>query len=200
MAVHGLSITKRVLFRGFQQEFSNVYHYYHSTELDGTEADSLIDAVKAIEVGLHSTDVTFVVGRCWSAGGSSAANAMISEKALSGTGTQATNASMDRERAVLAQWPAGVNTRGRPVYLRKWYHSCGGIAGVNFAAAAIHQNTQEIASADRTTIAAAVDAVEEVVVNAKNMQLVAKSGRLRTGPLAIYRWLEHHQLGDKWRG
>lgn len=199
MAIYGVAITKKVTFRLAPQEFSNVYHYSTSGVLGGADAESLIDQLKTIETSLHAADVTFVRGRVWTSGGSPASNVMVKEKALSGTGNQINDSSMDRERAVLAQWPAGVNNRGRPVYLRKWYHSCGAVAGVTWGSS-IHANTGPISDPNRATIAAQVDNVEDITAGAHNLTLVAKSGRTRTGPLAIYKWLEHHQLGDQWRG
>lgn len=199
MPIYAVSITKRVSFRGANQEFSNVYHYDYSGALGQADADALIDAIKAIEVPLHSSDVTFVLGRVWTAGGSPAANQMVAEKALSGTGSQAVIGEMDRERAVLAQWPAGLNVLGRPVYLRKWFHSCGNCNAVSFSAA-IFQNTAAISDANRNTIQAKVNELRQVTANAKTFNLCAKSGRLSTAPAVIYKWLEHHQLGDQWRG
>lgn len=193
----GMSITKSVLFRGVQQEFANVYHYYLTGAVTGPWSD-LIDENVATEKLLHSSDVSFKRAAVWSSGGTIQQNQMLFQKALSGLGSRVTDSTHDRERAVLIQWPAGVDSRGKPVYLRKWYHSCGGIDGVTGFAAAAKQNTAEIPSADRTSIATAVDAVSQIgVVEAWN--ICAESGRVPNGAPVCHRYLEHHQLGDMWR-
>ena len=198
MAIFAVSITKSVSFRGVQQEFSNVYHY--SGTLPGiTQADAIMDAIKALEVPLHSTDVTFVRGKLWSAGGSAGANQMISQKAFSGTGSQGTVASMDRERAVLVRFANGIDARGRPKYLRKWYHSCGACAGALLTATAILQNTQQISTTDRTAIQNAVDDFLSLTVSATTYNLVSPSGTAGGSPVVCHPYLEHHQLGDMWR-
>lgn len=192
----GLSVVKKVLFRGVQQEFSNVYHY----NLAGAQTgpfEAMLDEVKATEVTFHSSDVTFVRGAVWSSGGSPAQNQMLFQKDFTGTGNQSLNTSQDRERAVLVQWPAGLDSRGKPVYLRKWYHSCGGFAGQAFAATHL-QNTVQLQQVTRDAIAAAADAMTNIGV-AEAWELVAESGRVITGDVFCHPWLEHHQLGDMWR-
>lgn len=193
----GMSITKSVLFRGVQQEFANVYHYYLTGAATGPWSD-LIDENVVTEKLLHTADVTFKRAAVWSSGGTIAQNQMLFQKALSGLGSKQVDVNFDRERAVLIQWPAGVDSRGKPVYLRKWYHSGGAIDGVAAFSSAVKQNTAEIPSADRVSIAAAVDAVTQIgIVEAWN--LCAESGRVPTGPPVCHRFLEHHQLGDMWR-
>lgn len=197
MPIVGVSITKKCTFRGADQEFSNVYYYSGPTP-GVADADALAAAVKADEVQFHSGDVTFVRYRVWTAGGSMAANNMISQGTLSGLGSQAAIATMDRERAVLVSWPAGVSNTGKPVYLRKWFHSCGICAGVTFGTSQL-QNTAQIATADRTAIATAAGSLVSQVVGGNTYALVAKSGRSMSGGAICHKYLEHHQLGDQWR-
>jgi hypothetical protein len=192
----GLSVVKTVLFRGIQQEFSNVYHY----ELLGAQTgpwEALLDEVKASEVAFHSSDVTFKRGSVWSAGGTPEANTMLFQKTLTGTGNQAANTLLDRERAVLIRWPAGFDSRGKPVYLRKWYHSCGSFQGIAFSSGHM-QNTLAITTADRATMANAVAAMDEVGVT-EAWQICSSTGRRKTAPPECHKYLEHHQLGDQWR-
>lgn len=194
----GISITKKVSFRLVQQEFSNVYHYQLETAVTAPD-EELVDAIVATEKKLHAPDVTFVRGQVWSADGTPAQNAMRYEKALSGVGLGLNNTSHDRERAVLAMWPAGVNSRGKPVYLRKWFHSCGSVQGWDFGANVL-QNTAEIPLATRQGIAAIVDELT-TIGSLSAWHICAASGRepaTGTGP-SIHRFLEHHQMGDAWR-
>jgi hypothetical protein len=198
MTQFGFSITKRVGFRESTQEFSNVYFYERQLGNPVTaDLDSRLEEIVAIERDLHSTSVSFIRGRVWESGGTPAQNVMRIQKNLSGTGNQAAITSFDRERAVLFMWPAGVDIRGKPVFLRKWYHACGRCNGVNFTAAILDQ-TVAIPEADRTTLATRINDVR-IIGSADDYLLVAQSGRPHTGPGTAHKFLEHHQFGDQWR-
>lgn len=201
MARIGVSITKSVTFRGATQEFSNVYYYQGGTLPDASGADAIIDAIVAAEKSWHSTVVTFVRGRLWSQEGSPAANNMISQKNLSGTGTQNADASLDRERAYLFRIRAGVDVRGNPVYLRKWYHSCGVFDVAVGLSAALTGNTGAFSSGQRTTMSTKVDGLKNLSQAGGGWSLCAKGGRnFNAGEnFLAHQYLEHHQLGDQWR-
>jgi hypothetical protein len=196
-----VSITKRTPFRDSVQEFSNVYTYgsVGLNPQNDAEADQIIDPIVAYEKSIHSTDVTFLKARMWTSGGTKATNNMIRTKTLSGTGSGSTYApGLDKERAVLIQIPAGTDSRGRPVKLRKWYHVCGNIGSVGITAS-INSNTTGFSTTDRNTIASNFNAI--LRLNSDVWGLMAESGRERTdgGQAACHRYLEHHQLGDQWR-
>lgn len=193
----GMAIVKDVTFRGVKQEFSNVYHYKAPGPGPVQNPDVLINEVVGIERNLHSLDVRFIRASLWSSGGTPAQNAMIHQMALSGTGNQATDSNMDRERAVLMQWPAGLNVLGRPVKLRKWFHSCGRCAGEAFGADAL-RNEAGITLASRNAIATEANKLR-IIGPVDEWLLVAESGREHTGPGTVHQYLEHHQLGDMWR-
>src|SRR5215203_2993813 len=124
MARIGVSITKSTAFRNSTQEFSNVYYYDVDQQPSVAQADAFIDNLTALEKTFHGSNVTFLRGRCWSAGGTKAENNMISQKQLSGTGARLAASSLDKERAFLFRLRAGVSSTGQPVYLRKYYHAC----------------------------------------------------------------------------
>jgi hypothetical protein len=198
----GLSITKSTSFRNSTQEFSNVYYYFCGATLPSeTDANALIDAVKALEVGFHSTDVTFVRGRVWSQEGSPGANNMISQKNLSGTGSRTGLVTMDKERAFLVRWRAGNDSRGQAVYLRKWYHSCGLGPGAVTPDTGTLQQTSGFTQTQRDAVAAAVESVKSLTVNGIAFALNSKAGRgVSIGETAkCHNFLEHHQFGDMWR-
>lgn len=201
MALVGVSITKRATFRDSTQEWNNVYHYsYTGLNPGATLAEAIIDNIVPIERLVHSLDTSFVHARCWSAGGSIEDNQMIFQKALAVAGTLTNATYLDRERAILIQWPAGLDSRGKPVYLRKWYHTGAvAIAGTTISDAVVKQTTS-LGSAHRSAIYALVDELPDLTVNAQGMSLVAESGREITGDGFCHRYLEHHQLGDMWRG
>jgi len=202
MARIGISITKSVAFRDSVQEFSNVYYYENGGALPNSAgAADLIDEVTALEKGRHSSLVTFVRGRCWSQVGSPGSNEMIHQKALVGTGGSIADSSIDKERAFLVRWRAGNDSRGNPVYLRKWYHCCGqfGTASGGIAVSVIAQTTG-FSQAVRDAILASANALLTLVSAGGNWSLVAKNGRTRSGTGdAAHKYLEHHQLGDMWR-
>lgn len=201
----GISIVKRCVFRDSIQEFTNTYHY-GSLGLNPTEATALnlIDEVVIGEKAFHSTAVTFVRAACWSSGGTVSQNQMIAQKLLTGTGSTTPGTAMDMERAVLIQWPAGLDSLGRPVKLKKWYHCCGAFGSVVMTNN-ILQNVTAFSAADRTTMANLADANTRLG-SPEAWGLVAESGRQRTGgilsadPPVAHKYLEHHQLGDMWRG
>ncbi len=200
MARFGFTITKRTSFRLVNQEFSNTYYYESLVWVPSdTALSNIIDEIVATERKLHSIDVTFVRGQCWSAGGTPAQNVMRVQKSLTGVGNGTAIATLDRERAILIRWPAGTNVLGRPVYLRKWYHVCGDMIGTaQFALNGVLQNTTEIAGTARIAIAAIAEELREVNP-AETAGLVAATGRQNTGGAQCHRFLEHHQLGDMWR-
>lgn len=190
------------MFRNSVQEFSNVY-YYESTSgglPSVADADGLIDTLTAREKVIHASSVTFVRGRLWSQVGTPAANEMISQKNLSGTGAGTPVSNLDKERAHLFRVRAGVDSRGNPVYLRKWYHACFGMAGVGLTDAILTQ-ASGFSTANRTTLENAVVNILSVTQGGQTWELVAKSGRPFTVPaqFSAHQFLEHHQLGDQWR-
>lgn len=200
MAQFSISITKSVVFRDSVQKFSNIYTYGGlGTMPDEGSAPALINEIADIERFLHSNDVSFVSGRLWSSGGTREQNQMIATVPLAGMGSQGTTADFDRERAVLVQWPAGKDTRGKKVYLRKWFHCSGACNGVTFAAS-VKSNLTRIPILDRETIASRAANLARIGGTAE-WGMIAPSGRERDGgDPAVHPYLEHHQLGDAWRG
>lgn len=201
MARIGISITKSVPFRNSVQEFSNVYYYENGGVLpDQPTAAGLIDELVTAEKTWHGTGVTFVRGRCWSAGGSASTNEMIDQHNLSGTGARTAVANMDKERAYLFRCRAGNDSRGNPVYLRKWYHSFGQFVSGIAPTQAILENTSGFSSGDRTSMANAMDTVRNIGTGG-TWDMVSKTGRAPgTGQVfECHQFLEHHQLGDMWR-
>jgi hypothetical protein len=197
----GVSITKSVSFRGVAQEFSNTYYYETPLPVIASVADSLIDNIVAKEKAIHSVVVSFLFARCWSAGGTKQENNMITQKSLSGTGSGVSPQSgQDRERAFLVRARAGVDTRGNPVYLRKWWHlEVGSFSGANVPAAAL-ENTGQLTSASRTTLENAFDGFKTITALPQVFDLVSEKGRAITGATQAHPYLEHRQLGDQWRG
>lgn len=194
-----ISITKRVAFRDAVQEFSNVYTYLHiGLDPQPSLAQEFIDALVALEKPLHSSAVTFVKARVWSSGGTKAENRTLHTATLTGIGTRTANSAVDRERAVLIRWPAGLDVRGKPVYLRKWFHICGD--GPLFQMNAdILSNLIGFTASQRAALADLAKGFSPLTIGSQQYALISEKGRFTTGPAECHRYFEHHQLGDQWR-
>lgn len=197
----GVSITKQIAFRNSLQEFSNVYYYEMGVMPDGNAANAIISNLTALEKTFHSTLVTFVRGRLWSQIGTKEQNEMIAQQNLSGTGARAPTNSFDCERAYLFRLRAGVDVRGNPVYLRKYYHTCGEFVSTQVTTSAILQNVSGYSQAQRDAQVAAMQAIGDANSSAGVPKLCAKSGRQvpAGNTWQAHQFLEHHQLGDMWR-
>lgn len=202
MARIGISITKSVAFRNSVQEFSNVYYYEDALGSlpSAAGANTLIDEVTAFEKGIHGTACTFVRGRLWSETGSKATSEMISQKTLSGAGTLTSNSSMDRERTYLFRIRAGLDSRGNPVYLRKWFHTCADLPGAA-TSVSILANTAGFSQAQRDAAAALVATMGAIGGGTEPWKICSSKGRFPTAGQSwvCHPFLEHHQLGDQWR-
>jgi hypothetical protein len=201
MARYGVNILKRCSFRGGTQHFGNTYYYEVNISASSLSAlETMLDELVAKEKAMHATDVTFVRGRVWSQVGTPSQNNMLVDKALSGTGALTTSTTMDRERAFLVRFRAGVDSRGRPVYLRKWWHlMAGSIAGSGITNDQLKQ-VEELNSTQRSALETFANSMKTFTTGGQTANLVAKGGRGIDGATAAHRYLEHHQLGDEWRG
>lgn len=201
MARIGVSITKSVAFRLSTQEFSNVYYYEMLSLPDEAAAQTIIDNITALEKTFHATTVTFVRGRVWSQGGSPGSNNMITQKNLSGTGARNPNPAIDRERAFLFRVRAGNDSRGNPVYLRKWFHAQGDFVTSQTAPQGVLANTAGWSTSERSAQVTAMQAIGDANGSNGAPKLCSKAGRLIDvgASWSAHQFLEHHQLGDQWR-
>lgn len=165
-----------------------------------SEADALIDTATAREKTFHANSVTFVRGRLWTDTGNKATNEMVSQKNLSGTGAR-TTATYDKERAFLFRLRAGSDSRGNPVYLRKWFHACGEFVSGVAPSTGVVQQTSSFTQAERDAQVAAMNSIGGIGSGATQGALCAKGGRLPTAGAtwSAHAYLEHHQFGDQWR-
>lgn len=204
MAHVGISITKSCTFRNSVQEFTNVYYYEDPAGglPDTSEAQAMIDDLTVFEKGIHATVVTFVRGRLWSNTHDKATSEMILQTNLSGAGTNGSAiATLDRERAYLFRLRAGSDSRGNPVYFRKWYHTCGNGPGGVVPNSTVLQNVTGFSAGERATMEAAIPTVGDVGTGVEPWKLEAKSYRKATAGATwqAHQFLEHHQMGDMWR-
>src|SRR5215213_8845951 len=178
MARIGVSITKSVAFRNSTQEFSNVYYYEVDSLPTEAQATTMIDNLTTLEKTFHGTNVTFVRGRCWSETGNPATPEMISQKNLSGTGARTPTTGLDRERAFLFRLRAGVDSRGNPVYLRKWYHACAPFTVAVSVTSTITENAGGFSSGERSAMVTAMSAIGDANGSSGTPKLCSKNGRL----------------------
>jgi hypothetical protein len=205
MPIIGITITKETAFRDSVQQFTNMYFYNNGVGgvPGATEAEALIDELVTTEKTFHSAGVEFVYARCWHQTLLAITTEMIFQKPLSGLGALSANASMDKERAYLFRWRAGNDSRGQPVYLRKWYHSNGTFPGnAGGVGSGILANITGFPTGDRTGMGNNAQAVANLGGSPGPWDLCAKSGRGITGSVfpEAHKYLEHHQMGDNWRG
>jgi hypothetical protein len=204
MAIIGISITKEVSFRDSIQPFSNMYFYNNGLggSPDNSAANALIDELVAIEKTFHSTQVEFTFARCWLQALTEIGSTMIHQKSLTGLGATASVSGMDRERAYLFRRRAGQDDRGQPVYLRKWYHSCGVFPGAGTETATnVLMNMTGYTQAARDAMANNVNDISNLATGGGGWNICARSGREPTeANWQAHKFLEHHQLGDQWRG
>lgn len=197
----GISITMETAFRDSVQPFSNVVYYDGlSARPSVSQADTLIDELATKLRPMHSTLVSFKRGRLWEQTNDKATTEMVSQKNLSGTGSASADATMDKERALLFRLRAGVDSRGNPVYLRKWFHICGQISGQT-QTSTITSNATGWSQAQRDAQVAAMNTIGSCGSGGTQGAICSKKGRLPTaGALwEAHKYLEHHQLGDQWR-
>ena len=204
MTIVGISITKETTFRDSVQPFSNMYFYNNGLggTPDQTGANAMLDELVALEKTFHSTAVEFVFGRIWLQALTQIGSVMLHQKQLSGQGATTTIPTMDKERAFLLRRRAGQDERGQPVYLRKYYHSCGElVGGANHVSSAILQNVSGFSQANRDAQANAVNSISDLAAGGGGWEICSKGGRAPTQPgWQAHQYLEHHQMGDMWRG
>lgn len=126
---------------------------------------------------------------------------MISQKNLSGAGARASISAFDPERAFLFRLRAGNDSRGNPVYLRKFYHSNGQFTGTVVTSATHLSQAQGYTGAEKTTFQNAMSAIGDANGSPLVPKICAKGGRQpgAGNTWEAHTWLEHHQLGDMWR-
>jgi hypothetical protein len=197
----GVSITKSVAFRNSTQEFSNVYFYEMLSYPDVAAAGTLIDNLVSLEKTFHGVNVTFIRGRLWKQTADKATSEMITQKNLSGTGARTVVSGLDKERAYLFRLRAGVDVRGNPVYLRKWFHACAQFSSGVAPGSTILDNSTGFSQPDRDTMVASMQAIGDANGSAGAPKLCAKGGRQADAGAnwSAHQYLEHHQLGDMWR-
>jgi hypothetical protein len=152
----GVSVTKSTLWRGINEEFSNVYHYDAAAD---TTSQQIADSVVAAERALHGSNVTFKGVKVWGpTDGPKEQSVMLLQQTLTGNGSQLSGVPTAKELAIVVQWDTGrKNSRGGRIFLRKYIH-LGMMSG----------GTEDMAKGNTAMVAAVTDPVVTYANKVKN--------------------------------
>ena len=126
----GITLVKRFYYRGDpNEEFSNTYHLSGSVPSDATAWRTLVDALIAQEKTGYSFDVQVIRAYGYDSD-SPTATAVFSvdltvspNSPVSGTLSPTGGAQQSGDCAVWVRWKTSrLNSRGKPIYLRKYFH------------------------------------------------------------------------------
>ena len=127
--VVGVTIIKRMTYRGdASEEWSNQYHFTGAVPVDHTAWKALYDALIAQEKTLYLSTCAVVRAYGYDSDADDAvavdsfdylaAAATVPGTASTGTGTYPAG-----DQAAWVRWKTSrLNTKGKPIYLRKYYH------------------------------------------------------------------------------
>lgn len=176
MAPFGVAITKKVTWRGGDEQFSNVYHYDMGASLTVAEADALANAVVAAEKPAFGTNVTYLQARIFGpTDQGQAANNMIDILDLTGNGSQAGGSDMPFELCLVVENYIGRGPHGHKQFLRKYLHICkvgsGDVGGPSYGNTTITGNMSSIGVAYWNRI-------KQVTSSSNQHKLCSKNGKL----------------------
>lgn len=136
--VVGLTVIKSFTYRGAAEEWSNDYWFSGSVPSDATAWRALFDALVTQEKTIYDSGVSVVRGyghdsddphaaAVWSVDLTVSPNTPVSGTLSSGSGTK-----LPGDAACWARWKTSrVNTKGRAIYLRKYFHGAIGTSAGN---------------------------------------------------------------------
>jgi len=126
----GMTVIKKMSYRGnANEEWSNDYHFTGAVPADATAWRALFDALVAQEKTVYPSDVTVVAGygydsddvnahAVWSVDLTVSPNTPVA-----GTLNRSTGYPSPGDAAVWVRWKTSrLNTKGKPIYLRKYFH------------------------------------------------------------------------------
>jgi len=129
--VVGIILVKRFTYRGdATEEFSNGYHLSGSVPSDGTAWQTLIDALVAQEKTCYTADATIVRAYGYDSDADNATAVYVKDwlagggSGVAGTLTVESGALRNMgDTAVWVRWKTSrLNSKGKPIFLRKYFH------------------------------------------------------------------------------
>jgi hypothetical protein len=126
MSKPAVVLIKRFTYRGSPEEWSNKYFFNESPPTTDADWKTLVDALIAKEKTIYSLNTKAVRAYCYQDGDNDA-DVLIDYTALgaevAGTMTTSGGAAAPGDTAAWLRWATTKeNTRGKTVYLRKYYH------------------------------------------------------------------------------
>jgi hypothetical protein len=129
-ALVGLTLIKQFTYRGdATEEWSNKYHFTGSIPADSTAWKALADALIAVEKLCYSSDSRVIRAYGYDSDDASPSavwswDYLAHGTALTGTAANTLGVKPAGDQAAVVWWKTDrLNTRGRPIYLRKYMHS-----------------------------------------------------------------------------
>ena len=122
MGAYGVSVEKKITFRGLDERFANVYHYVISVPVE-TDYTNLADAVLARDKAAYPNSVTYLTTRVYGpTEGSKADNLMRLVRDESGTGIKTTTGLLTYPELcyVTAIYVGRSPVKNRKVFVRKF--------------------------------------------------------------------------------
>jgi len=127
MSAPGVRLIQTIPYRGNTHETGNLYHFVGSAPSDDSGWDDLVDDLAAIVgPGLSAANV-IVRAYCYTdTDNDSVYTSDLVARSATVTGSNSPGSSATREPGDVAAWirwkTARVNSKGKPIYLRKYYH------------------------------------------------------------------------------
>lgn len=126
----GLTVIKRFTYRGnANEEYSNTYHFTGAVPADAAAWRTLFDALVTQEKTVYPASVQVCAGYGYDSDAEDATAVWSVDLDVSpntpvpGTGSWGSQQNMPGDDAVWARWKTSrLNTKGKPIYLRKYFH------------------------------------------------------------------------------
>jgi hypothetical protein len=128
MAVMQAITVKHFTYRGNTEEYSNVYHLSGTQPADSAAWDAVLNSLRNAEVPLLPNTVTWTDGYGynpghWESKPQTVDRHLVWTTSNVGTLTITGGTPCPGDDAVWVRWDTGDrNTRGKPIYLRKYFH------------------------------------------------------------------------------
>lgn len=141
-----ITIVKSFSYRGVPEEFSNTYHFSGTTPVDAAAWKVLADAIIAAEKLTVTSDVSFVQAYGYNAGNEISVAQIDYRVApnvvVTGTGNFLNRIGQGGDAAATTRWPTpNFTSRGKRIYLRKYWHGAYGDSTLAFDRLNVAQRT-----------------------------------------------------------